>query len=351
MNQLTAKCERIKVMGIDLGKSSFQVHGVDEAGHVVLRAKFSRRRLLGLLEALPPACRIGMEACAGAHYWARVCTRLGHRVGLMAPQYVKPYVKTNKNDVADAEAICEALQRPNMRFVAIKDLAQQDLQSLLRVRRLAVGQRTALANQVRALLLEYGIALPQGRQRLRQALPEVLEDADNELSAELRALLSDLYQELAHLDERIDAYQARLEHLAREHPLVRELLPIPGIGVLGASALVASVGDARHYPNARAMAAALGLVPRQHSTGGKPRLLGISKRGDGEPRMLLIHGARAALRTAPRNSDRTSRWALSVQARRNTNIATVALANKNARIAWAVLTQAQPYQCPPALAA
>jgi len=342
MNEHTKECG-IAVVGIDLAKRSFHVYGVDEQGRQVLNKKLTRARLGPHLANLP-ACTVAMEACASAHHWARQFREYGHEVRLIAPQFVKAFVKSNKNDAADAEAICEAAQRPNMRFVAVKTVEQQDIQALHRMRSLVVAQRTAQINQVRGLLLEYGIEIPQGRATLCRRLPEILEDADTGLSETFRGELHGLGEELRHLDERVAHYDAEIEAIAQSNEVARVLTSIPGMGAKGATALVAAVGeDPTLFKNGRGLAAWLGLVPRQHSTGGRERLLGISKRGDVYLRNLLIHGARAVLRWVERKEDRTSRWATALKARRHTNIAVVAMANKMARIAYAVMTTGKPY--------
>ena len=337
-----SKAEAVKVLGIDLAKEVFHLHGVDARGHVVLRKRLRRRELMAWMANLSP-CLVGMEACAGAHHWARKFRELGHEVRLMSPQFVKPYVKSNKNDMADAEAICEAVGRPNMRFVPIKSVEQQDIQGLHRARDMAMGHRTAQINQIRGLLHEYGIVVGRGAANLRKALPGILEDADNGLSPMFRELLHGLYRELQHLDERIAEYDARIAGLARQSEACRRVMSVPGIGPLVATALVAAAGDAKVFRNGREMAAWLGLVPRQYSTGGKPRLLGISKRGDVYLRRLLIHGARVALRVASRKQDRRSRWATSLCERKHRNVAAVALANKNVRTAWALLVHGESF--------
>lgn len=338
-----SKAKAVKVLGIDLAKEQFQLHGVDANGRVVLRKHLHRRRLLAWMANLPP-CLIGMEACSGAHHWARKFREMGHDARLMSPQFVKPYVKSNKNDEADAEAICEAVQRPNMRFVPIKSVEQQDIQSLHRVRDMAMGHRTAQINQIRGLLHEYGIVVGKGSANLRKALPGILEDADNGLTPMFRELLYGLYRELQHLDERIAGYDAHIGRLAEQSEACRRVMSIPGIGPLTATALVSAAGDAKTFRNGREMAAWLGLVPRQHSTGGKTKLLGISKRGDTYLRKLLIHGARATLRFAPRKHDRRSRWVTGLMERKHVNVTAVALANKNVRTAWALLTRDEMFE-------
>jgi transposase len=333
---------QISTLGIDLSKLSFQLHGVDDSGHCVLRKKLSRAKLLAFIANLPP-CLIAIEACGGAHHWYRQFTALGHRVRVIAPQFVKPFVKANKNDAADAEAICEAAQRPNMRFVPAKSVAQQDIQSVHRVRSQAVARRTAQGNQIRGLLMEYGIIVPKGIGNIRKAIPMILEDAENGLTVLFRALLNDLYDEMVHLDERIQGLERKLASLAAQNVDCQRLLTIPGIGPLSATALVAAIGDISVFKSGRELAAWLGLVPRQHSTGGKPTLLGISKRGDSYLRTLLIHGGRAVVRLAHKYDDRRNRWMGELVQRRGKNISAVAVANKNARIAWAVLSKKEPY--------
>jgi transposase len=285
-----------------------------------------------------------MEACAGAHYWGRIAGVAGHTVKLIAPHFVKPYVKSNKNDRVDAQAIWEAAQRPNMRFVAVKTLEQHDIQSLHRIRSRVVKNRTALTNQIQGLLLEYGIITRPGRQALRRHIPEILEDADNGLTVRFRRMLAELYQELVQLDERVEKLDEQVAQFVRSNEDCQRLMTIPGIGPLGATALYAAVGNINLFKNGRELAAWLGLVPRQYSTGGKPRLLGISKRGDVYLRALLIHGARAALRVIDKKLDNKSLWAKQLIARRNKNVAAVAMANKSVRIAFALLKYGAEYR-------
>jgi transposase len=338
-----SKEQPIRFVGIDLAKRSFHLYAADEAGRAVLSNKLTRARLPGFVAQLP-ACAIAMEACGSAHYWARRFREYGHEVRLIAPQFVKPFVKSNKNDAADAEAICEALQRPNMRFVAIKSVEQQDIQAIHRMRSLTVGQRTALINQTRGLLLEYGIEIAQGRAALQRRLPEILEEAENGLSGRFRAELHGLFEELQHLNARVAHYDAQIDQMAQESQQAQALMQLPGIGAKSATALLAAVGeDPKLLKNGRGLAAWLGLVPRQHSTGGKDQLLGISKRGDVYLRQLLIHGARSVLRVAEGKDDPLSRWATALKARRHSNVAAVALANRLARIAYAILTTHSPY--------
>lgn len=333
----------MRVVGIDLSKRSFQLHGVNHNGRQVMRKKLSRTKIKEFMVNLPP-CLVAMEACGSSHYWARLFRSYGHEVKLIAPQFVKPYVKSNKNDAADAEAICEAVQRPNMRFVAVKEPIQQDIQAIHRMRSLAVARRTAQVNQIRGLLLEYGIEIPAGRTNVRKRLPTILGDGGNGLGDLFREELFLLGQELGHLDERVAHYDERINQLGREDVRIRRLLTTPGIGPLGATALVASAGDVSAFRNGREMAAWLGLVPKQHSTGGRNTLLGMSKRGDVYLRQLLIHGARAVLRRVANKDDRTSRWANALLARRHKNIAVVAMANKMVRTAFALLKKGEEYR-------
>lgn len=332
----------IKRIGIDLAKQVFQLHGVDAQEKAVLRKQLRRAQMLDYFTKLSP-CLIGMEACSSAHYWGRELQKLGHTVKLMAPQFVKPYVKSNKNDANDAEAICEAVARPTMRFVAIKTIAQQDIQAVHRIRSELVRQRTAKVNQIRGLLGEYGIVIGRRVEVLRKALPFLLEDAGNGLTVDFRVLLDGLQQDLMALDKRIGVLDKNIKTLARSNAEAKRLQQIPGIGPITATALVSSVGDGKQFKRGRDMAAWLGLTPRQHSSGGKDRLLGISKRGDAYLRTQLIHGARSVLKHIGQKDDPRSCWLQNICGRRNMNIAAVALANKNARIAWALLTKETDY--------
>ncbi len=336
---------KLSVIGIDVGKTVLHVHGADAQGKPVLRKTFSRGGLVEWLAQQVP-CLIGMEACGGAHHLARVLTDCGHTVRLIHPGFVKAYVKSNKNDFRDAEAIAEAVTRPTMRFVAIKTIAQQELQALHRLRSGAVTQRTVIINQLRGLLLEFGLTVLRGPTALRRRLPEILETADGGLQALGRELLAELQREWVHLDERIAALEQRLKQQTQTLEPCRRLRSIPSIGVLGASAFVAAFGGGCQFASGRDCAAALGLVPRQHSTGGRSQLGSISKRGDAYLRALFIHGARAVLRYADRHDDPRSRWVWALKERRGVPVAAVALANKMARTAWAVLTRGTTYQVP-----
>lgn len=285
----------ITTIGLDLAKNVFQVHGVDQRGQAVLRKTLKRADVMNFFAKLLP-CLIGMEACGSAHYWARKLAELGHTVKLMAPQFVKPYVKTNKNDARDAEAICEAVSRPNMRYVPVKTVAQQAVLSLHRARQGFVVERTAQANQIRGLLSEFGIVIPKGIRYLERGLPEIPEDAENGLSGMSRDLFNRLFNHFRELDRQVKEFEEQSNEWHRENADSRRLESIPGIGPITATALIAAIGNASAFENARQLAAWLGLVPRQDSSGGKERLLGISKRGDVYLRTLLIHGARSVLR-------------------------------------------------------
>ena len=331
---------KVTTSGIDVAKSVFQVHGVDKHGRVVLRRQLRRSQLVLFLSKLEP-CLIGMEACASSHYWARKLMALGHTVRLMAPQFVMPYRMNDKNDGNDAEAICEAVQRPNMRFVPVKTPQQPAELAVHRIRRRLIGQRTALINQLRGLLAEYGVVLPQGANHVRSQLPTLLEDSSESLPPLALELFRDLYEELVQLEQRIGSYERRVELLYRGNPVCERLGQLEGIGALTATAFVATVAHAAQFKNGRQCAAWLGLVPKQDSTGGKPRLLGISKRGDVYLRTLLVHGARSAMRHTPKRNDPKSRWIEQLRKRRGENIAAVALAAKHARILWALMVQGE----------
>lgn len=339
---------KINRVGIDLAKNVFQLHGVNPKGDTVWKRRLSRSKWLQVLcDSVEPGCMIGMEACSGAHHWARQLVAQGYEVRIIPPQFVKPFVKSNKNDANDAQAICEAMVRPNMHPVRVKTVEQQDLQAMHRIRDEIKGHRIAKANQIRGLVSEYGLVAPQQLSSLRKAIPEWLEDASNGLSSLFRQLLLGLWNDLRNLDQRMTELDRQVALVAQENPTSRRLQQLRGVGPLTATALVATVGDATQYRKGRDMAAALGLTPRQHSSGGKDKLLGISKRGDAYLRCLLVHGARAAIKTNQDKNDRLSRWITNLQARRHANVVAVALANKMARMAWAMMTKGVDYNSDP----
>jgi transposase len=333
----------VNTLGIDLAKNVFRVHGIDGRGTAVVRRELRRRQLLPFIAQLQP-CLVGMEACGGAHYWAREMAKLGHQVRLMNPRFVRPFVKSNKNDARDAEAICEAVGRPTMRFVAIKSQTQQDMMALHRVRGLLIRERTALMNEMRGLLVECGVVVSQGVIPLRRAITTILADDGARISDLLREILSEMSERLRLFEERLKRYDLRIAAFARADERAGRLMAVGGVGPLTATALIAAVGDARQFRSGREMSAWLGLVPRQHSSGERIKLFGISKRGDRYLRTLLIHGARATLRHVERKRDPHSRWVGRLMERRGPNIAAVALANKNARVLWALLTRAEEYR-------
>jgi transposase len=335
----------LHTLGIDLGKTVFHAVGLNERGEVVLRKKFSRVQLLRFTVNLKVAL-IGMESCGGAHFLGRALREQGHEVRLIPAQYVKPFVKTNKNDYIDAEAIAEAVGRPTMRFVPIKSDDQLDLQSLHRVRERWVMRRTAAVNQIRSLLLERGVTLRKGRRYVDQQLPRILEDAELKLTGALRTLLAQLKLELDQLAERIVEMDRVIQHTADEHEGCKRMQAIPGVGPVTATAIVAAIGSGCTFTKGRDFAAWIGLVPREHSTGGKQKLLGISKRGNPYLRTLFVQGARAVLQKRIYQSPGLSCWLERLSSRKHGNVAVIALANKLARMAWAVLVKGEPYQPP-----
>jgi transposase len=332
---------QIAVLGIDLGKNSCSIVGLDLGGAVVLRRRMRREGIIKLAAKLKP-CVVAIEACCGAHHLGRVLRAQGHEVRLMSPEYVRPYVKSQKNDDRDAEAIAEAATRPTMRFVELKSEEQLDMQTLHRARDRLVGERTALINQLRAVLLERGIIVAQGRRKLERQLTEMGTQVEA-LSQRMRMLIQDMRAQWYELDRRIAVFDKELTEWARDDEAARRLRAIPGIGVLNATALVAAIGHGESFARGRDLAAWLGLVPRQVTTGGKPRLVGISKRGNKYLRKLLIHGARAALPTLLESPTPLGGWLRGLIARMHKNAAVVALANKLARIAWAVLRHGETF--------
>lgn len=334
---------KVATIGLDIAKQVFQVHGADKSGKLVLRRKLRRNEVGRFFAGLEP-CLVGIEASGSSHYWARALSAAGHTVRLMAPQFVKPYVKSNKNDANDAEAICEAVTRPNMRFVPQKSVEQQDLQCLHRVRSRLVTCRTQLVNQIRGLLAEYGIVLPQQVGQLRKGLPTVLEDAENGLTGFGRRLFASLYEELVELTEKIEAADKQILLAFQSNEDCQRIAAVEGIGPVTATAIIAAISNGRAFANGRQFSAWLGLVPKQNSSGGKTRLLGISKRGDPYLRTLLIHGARSVVYRAKNKIDKRSLWIVDKQERLGTTKACVALANKNARIIWSLIAHEQVYR-------
>lgn len=332
----------ITIVGIDIAKNVFQLHGADSKGETVFRKRLSRKKLVDYIAQIEP-CLIAMEACGGANHWARKFKAMGHEVKLISPQFVRPYVKSNKNDANDAEAISEAASRPNMRFVSAKTIEQEDTQALHRIRSRIVRERTALVNQIRGLLAEYGIVISQGVNQVRKLLPEILEDAKNELSGLGRELFSGLLEELREIDIKVKNYDRKIERLCMSMKSTKMLTRVRGVGAITATAIQAVIGDARVFKNGREMAAYLGLVPRQYSSGDKQRLLRISKRGDKYLRTLLVHGARAALFRSKEMPKNQQEWLRSLIERRGINRAVVALANKNARLLWAIMTKGDEF--------
>lgn len=341
----------ITTIGIDLAKNIMHIHGVTKNGNPILKKKIRRDELLHFM-ANQPKCLVGMEACGGSNHWAREIAKLGHNVKLMAPQFVKPYVKTNKNDRNDAEAICEAVSRPNMRFVPVKTIEQQSILSIHRVRERLIKSRTALSNEIRGLLSECGIIMPQGINKVIPKLVEILDS--NQLSEMDKITFTDLLNEIREIFKRVDQLEIRLKEVSKNDESYNRLVEIPGIGLITATALIAAIGNAANFNNGRQLAAWLGLVPRQYSTGGKEKLLGISKRGDVYLRTLLIHGARAVfnIRTGRREKkegkiveeSKFTKWITNLAERRGYNTSIVAVANKLARVVYAILKGDNEYK-------
>lgn len=330
--------------GIDLAKNVFQVHAVSETGEVITKKKLKRTEMLTYF-AQQEIGLIGIEACGGSHYWARELSKLGHTVRMMSPQFVKPYIKGNKNDANDAEGICEAVTRPNMKFVTVKNVAQQDILMLHRIRTQRVKQRTAIANQVRGLLSEYGIVMPVGIRNVRKHLIDILTDQNEKrLSEFVKPHFNSLYEELLHLDDLIEDIDKALKAYFKQSKDCQRLATLPGISIITATALVGYLGDISNFKNGRELAAYLGLVPRQHSSGGRELLLGISKRGDSYLRTLLIHGSRSVLRVASTKKDKDSVWLTNLHLKRGYNKAAVAQANKTARRVWALMSNETEYE-------
>jgi transposase len=332
----------IKVLGIDLAKNVFQLHGTDHKGKCILRKKLSRTKLIEFMSN-QPQCLIGIEACGGAHYWARTLMSMGHTVKMMAPQFVKPYVKSSKNDKNDSEGINEAVTRPNMRFVPLKNVEQQDTLLSHRCRELVKKQRTALANQIRGLLMEYGVTIQVGISQILN-LPQILEDNQEKLTVKSTTLFTRLYEQFKVFNEQIALYEREIEQHAKSDPKCIAIQKIEGIGPITASAITATIGDPKVFKNGREVAAWLGLVPKQHSSGGKTKLGGITKRGDSYLRALLIHGGRSVVKICENKTDTRNLWITDKKQRCGFNKTAVAVANKNARIIWAMLVTGECYR-------
>jgi transposase len=333
----------IDVLGIDLAKNVFQLHGVDRKGNPVFKRRVLRDQLLSVLAGIEP-CTIAIEACTGAFCWARKFEELGHKVKIVSPQYVKPFVRRQKNDNNDAEAICTAVRQPHIPLVPKKTVEQQDVQALHRARQRMVNHRTAVVSQIRGLLLDRGIAFGKSITRARRMIPEVLADITNELTTMAREAIGELWDLLCDLDRRIAIFDKKIEAVFKASEVCQRVAKIKGVGPKTATAIVAAVGDGAEFKNGRHMAAWLGLVPRQHSSGDRQVMMGISKRGSQHLRSLLVHGARAVVRTRANKNDPMNQWVTQLQERRGFNRATVAVANKNARIIWAVLRTGEPYR-------
>jgi len=334
---------KITTIGLDLAKNVFHAVCCDARGKVIRKKMLKRSQVLTYFANLPQFL-IGMEACASAHHWARKLSALGHQVKLIPPQYVKPYLRGNKNDYNDAQAIAEAIKHPEMRFVSVKTTDEQDIQALYRLRERRLQERTALCNQLRGLLAEYGLILPRGTHVLRRHLPELLADGENGLNPLFRRLLAQSYRQLQELDEHIEFYTQEMKRHSQQNEACQRLQTIPGFGEIIAGVFYSAVGQGDAYRRGRDVSASLGLVPKQHSSGGKEHLLGISKRGDRYLRSLLVHGARSVVSRSANKTDRLSRWINKIRAARGFNKAVVALANKMARIGWAVLSNNTVYQ-------
>jgi transposase len=334
------------VIGLDIAKNIFHLYSLGTESKVIKKS-LKRVELLAFF-ANYPVSLIGIEACGGAHHWARELTKQGHQVVLLNAKYVKSFVVGNKTDFNDAQAIFDAVSRPNKRTVAVKTIEQQDIQLLHSIRQDLIDKRTALVNQIRGLLHERGIVIPQGINQVRKELPLILEEAENNLTALSRELFTEQYEKLKTLDADIKAHDARISRLCRENERSKRFLEVPGIGPIIATLVAADIGDGKGYRSSRDYAASLGVVPKQHSSGGKEVFLGISKRGNRYIRTMLIHGARAVLKNCTNKTDKLSLWLKSLIERRGFNKAAVALANKNARILWAMVVKNKEYEAQPA---
>ncbi len=333
----------IETLGIDIAKNVFQLHGVNRNGRAVVKRRVMRDQLLAVMAQIE-RCTVVVEACTGAFYWQRKFEDLGHRVKIISPQYVKPFVRRQKTDRNDAEAICTAARQQHMTFVPTKTVEQQDIQALHRARQRMVNHRTAVVSQIRGLLLDRGFAIAKSITRARRMIPEILSDLENELTALAREAINELYDLFRDLDRRIGVFDKKIDLVFRASETCQRIAKIKGVGPKTATAMIAAVGDGSEFKNGRHLAAWLGLVPRQHSSGDRIVLMGISKRGNQQLRTLLVHGARSVVRTAPNKTDPNNQWVNQLRERRGFNRATVAVANKNARIIWAVLRSGEPYR-------
>jgi transposase len=333
----------IEVLGIDIAKNVFQLHGMNRGGGVVFKRRVMRDQLLEVVAQIE-RCTIVVEACTGAFYWARKFEELGHQVKIISPQYVKPFVRRQKNDGNDAEAICTAARQPHIPLVPKKSIEQQDIQALHRARQRMVNHRTAVVSQIRGLLLDRGFAIGKSITRARRIIPEILSDGENEITLLAREALNELYDLFRDLDRRIIIFDRKIDAVFRDSEVCQRIAKIKGVGPKTATAIVAAVGDGSEFKNGRHLAAWVGLVPRQFSSGDRTVLMGISKRGNQHLRSLLVHGARAVVRTAPNKTDHNNQWVNQLRERRGFNRVTVAVANKNARIIWAVLRTGEPYR-------
>jgi transposase len=333
----------IHMIGIDIAKNVFQLHGVNRNGRAVLKRRVMRDQLLDVVARLEP-CTIVVEACTGAFYWARKFEALGHQVKIISPQYVKPFVRRQKNDGNDAEAICTAARQPHIPLVPKKTIEQQDIQTLHRARQRMVNHRIAVVSQIRGLLPDRGFAFAKSITRARRTIPEILADHENELTPLAREAIAELYDLFRDLDCRIASFDKKIDRIFRQCEACQRIAKIKGVGPKTATAMVAAIGDGSEFKNGRHLAAWVGLVPRQFSSGDKTVLMGISKRGSQHLRSLLVHGARSVVRTAAHKTDITNQWVNQLRQRRGFNRATVAVANKNARIIWAVLRTGEPYR-------
>ena len=333
----------IETLGIDIAKTVFQLHGVNRSGRLILKRRMMRDQLLQVIAQTEP-CTIAIEACTGAFYWQRKFEEHGHKVKIISPQYVKPFVRRQKTDGNDAEAICTAARQAHMRFVPKKSIEQQDIQALHRARQRMVNHRTAVVSQIRGLLLDRGIAFPKSITRARRMIPEILTDEENELTALAREAIGELHDLFRDLDLRIASFDKKIERVFRASEDCQRIARIKGVGPKTATAVIAAIGDGTEFKNGRHLAAWVGLVPRQHSSGQRTVLLGISKRGSQHLRSLLVHGARSVVRTAAGKADPFNTWVNQLHRRRGFNRATVVVANKNARIIWAVLRSGEAYR-------